>query len=72
MTASSAADSLAPTTTLRAESEAVYSAAAAGVLGALYGLIVAFVAPDLPLAQELQQIGEDVEYAWRDHLEAFA
>ncbi|MDO9362035.1 MAG: hypothetical protein Q7T60_03845 [Sphingopyxis sp.] len=29
-------------------------------------------APDLPLAQELQQIGEDVEYAWRDHLEAFA
>lgn len=50
MTASSAADSLAPTTTLRAESEAVYAAAAAGVLGALYGLIVAFVAPDLPLA----------------------
>ena len=29
-------------------------------------------APDLPLAQELQQIDADVEYAWRDHFEAFA
>ena len=28
--------------------------------------------PALPLAQELQQIDKDVEYAWRDHLEAFA
>lgn len=43
-------DGVAPTTTLRAESEAVYAAAGAGVLGALYGLAVALVVPDLPLA----------------------
>jgi len=28
--------------------------------------------PELPLAQELAQIDEAAEYAWRDHLEAFA
>lgn len=29
-------------------------------------------APQLPLADELQQIDEAAQYAWRDHLEAFA
>ena len=28
--------------------------------------------PAIPLAQELQQIDESVDYAWREHLEAFA
>lgn len=35
--------------TLRVESAAVYVAAAAGIIGAVYGLIVALVLPDAPL-----------------------
>lgn len=45
-----AAEGVAPAPTLRSESEAIYAATAAGVLGAVYGLIVALVLPDLPLA----------------------
>jgi hypothetical membrane protein len=45
-------EGVAPAPTLRAESEAIYAAAAAGVLGAIYGLIVAFIAPDVPLADD--------------------
>jgi hypothetical membrane protein len=38
-----------PAPTLRAESEAIYAAAAAGILGAMYGLVIALIAPALPL-----------------------
>ncbi|WP_091704734.1 DUF998 domain-containing protein [Microbacterium sp. cf046] len=44
------AEGVAPAPTLRAESEAIYAAAGAGVLGAIYGLVVALIAPDMPLA----------------------
>lgn len=47
----------APAPTLRAESEAVYAAGAAGVVGAIYGLIVAVSAPDLPLANSTGAFG---------------
>ncbi|GAA3201385.1 hypothetical protein [Microbacterium terregens] len=43
--------------TLRAESEAVYAAGAAGVLGAAYGLVVSLVLPDLPLANATGAFG---------------
>jgi hypothetical membrane protein len=50
-------EGIAPAPTLRAESEAVYAAFAAGVLGAVYGLVVALVAPDRPLADETGGFG---------------
>ena len=40
----------APSPGRRAESEAVYAAFAAGILGAIYGLLVGIFAPDLQLA----------------------
>ena len=43
-------EGVAPAPTLRAESEAIYAAAAAGALGAIFGLLVALIAPDRPLA----------------------
>ena len=43
-------DAAAPTPGRRAESEAVYAALAAGVVGAVYGLLVGILAPDLQLA----------------------
>ena len=42
-------EGVAPAPTLRAESEAVYAAIAAGALGAIYGLVIALAIPDLPL-----------------------
>lgn len=50
-------EGVAPAPTLRAESEAIYAAAAAGVLGAIYGLIVALVVPGLPLADTTGAFG---------------
>jgi len=44
------ADGLSPARTVGAESEAVYAAGAAGLLGAIYGLVVSLALPDLPLA----------------------
>lgn len=52
MNSSSLPDSAAPTPGRRAESEAVYSALIAGVIGAIYGLLVGLFAPDLQLAGE--------------------
>ena len=46
-----------PAPTLRAESEAIYAAAAAGALGAIFGLIVALIAPDMPLADTTGAFG---------------
>lgn len=43
-TATTHPEGIAPAPTLRAESEAIYAAAAAGILGAIYGLVVAFIA----------------------------
>jgi hypothetical membrane protein len=43
--------------TLRAESEAIYAAFAAGALGAVYGLIIALIAPNLPLANSTGAYG---------------
>ena len=43
--ASPHAEGTAPAPTLRAESEAIYAAGAAGVLGAIYGLILSFDRP---------------------------
>ena len=40
-----------PAPTLRAETEAIYAAVAAGALGAVYGLIVGLLATDMPLAE---------------------
>ncbi len=51
------AEGIAPAPTLRAESEAIYAAAAAGVAGAIYGLLIALVAPDLPLADTTGAFG---------------
>lgn len=51
------ADGMVAPRSLRAESEAIYAAGAAGVLGALYGLVVAIVAPDLPLADSSGAFG---------------
>lgn len=48
--ASAHTDGLPVARTVGAESEAVYAAGAAGVLGAIYGLVVSLVLPDLPLA----------------------
>jgi len=45
-------DSVAPPPTLRVESGAVYLALAAGVIGAVYGLVAALVSPDPPLRGE--------------------
>ena len=56
-TAPSHAEGVAPAPTLRAESEAIYAAAAAGALGAIYGLIVALIAPDMPLADTTGAFG---------------
>ncbi|KDA06365.1 hypothetical protein DC31_11095 [Microbacterium sp. CH12i] len=42
---------------LRAESEAIYAAAGAGVLGAIYGLVVALGAPDLQLEEVARSFG---------------
>jgi len=43
-------DTVVPAPTLRVESEAVYAAMLSGAVGALYGLIVALLSPDAPLA----------------------
>lgn len=56
-TATPRPEGIAPAPTLRAESEAIYAAFAAGALGALYGLIVALIAPDSPLADETGGFG---------------
>jgi drug/metabolite transporter (DMT)-like permease len=45
-------DAAAPTPGRRAESEAIYAAFSAGVVGAIYGLVVGVFAPDLQLAGE--------------------
>ncbi|WP_426323098.1 DUF998 domain-containing protein [Microbacterium sp. E-13] len=45
-------DASAPTPGRRAESEAIYAAFSAGVVGAIYGLVVGVFAPDLQLAGE--------------------
>ena len=45
-------EAVVPSPTPRTESDAIYVAFAAGCLGALYGLIVALVAPELTLAGE--------------------
>ena len=51
------AEGIAPPPTLHAESEAIYAAFASGALGALYGLIVALVAPDMPLTDDRASFG---------------
>lgn len=56
-TATPLPEGIAPAPTLRAESEAIYAAFAAGVLGALYGFVVALVAPDLPIADDAGGFG---------------
>jgi hypothetical membrane protein len=56
-TAATHPEGVAPAPTLRAESEAIYAAAAAGALGALYGLVVALVVPDIPLADTTGAFG---------------
>ena len=56
-TAATHPEGVAPAPTLRAESEAIYAAAAAGILGAIYGLVVALVAPDVPLADSTGAFG---------------
>lgn len=50
-------EGVAPAPTLRAESEAIYAAAAAGVLGAIYGFVVALLVPDMPLADTTGAFG---------------
>jgi hypothetical membrane protein len=50
-------EGIAPAPTLRAESEAIYAAGAAGVLGAIYGLVIALLAPGLPLADTTGAFG---------------
>ena len=50
-------EGVAPAPTLRAESEAIYAAGAAGALGAIYGLIVALIAPDMPLGDDTGAFG---------------
>ncbi len=56
-TATTHPEGIAPAPTLRAESEAIYAAAAAGILGAIYGLVVALIAPDVPLADSTGAFG---------------
>lgn len=56
-TATTHPEGVAPAPTLRAESEAIYAAAAAGILGAIYGLVVALIAPDVPLADSTGAFG---------------
>jgi hypothetical membrane protein len=50
-------EGVAPAPTLRAESEAIYAAAAAGALGAIFGLVVALIAPNLPIADTTGAFG---------------
>lgn len=50
-------EDVAPAHTLRAESESIYAAFAAGVAGAIFGLIVSMISPDIPLADQTGAFG---------------